>query len=146
MGPEELFVKQLGGSFRMFVMLFIFMGGVFVAKAHAVTYTDISALELKKRIDDSKDKGYILIDIRTLPEYNAGHIVEATSVPLATLGYRAYSLDKTKDIIAYCNTGVTSKIACQILINAGFKDVYNLTGGLQVWPYGLEPTDGRINV
>jgi len=32
------------------------------------------------------------------------------------------------------------------LINAGFKDVYNLTGGLQVWPYGLEPTDGRINV
>ena len=90
--------------------------------------------------------GYILIDIRTLPEYNAGHIVEATSVPLATLGYRAYSLDKTKDVIAYCNTGVTSKIACQILINAGFKDVYNLTGGLQVWPYGLEPTDGRINV
>ena len=139
-------MKRASVVMRIVVLGAVFAGAVFVPRAFALTYGNISALELKARIDDPKDKNYLIIDIRTPVEYDAGHIPGAVNVPLGTLGYKAYSLDKTKDIIAYCNTGVTSKVACQILINAGFKDVYNLTGGVQTWAYGLVPTDGRINV
>ena len=144
--PLESFMRRTSVVLQVVVLCAVFAGAVFVPAAFALTYENISALELKARIDDPKDKSYLIIDIRTPQEYDAGHIPEAVNLPLGTLGYKAYSLDKTKDIIAYCNTGVTSKVACQILINAGFKDVYNLTGGVQAWPYGLVPTDGRINV
>ena len=44
-------------------------------------------------------------------------------------------LDRYKDkkIVVYCNSGVRSKIACNILVQHGFKEVYNLKGGIDAW-------------
>jgi len=71
---------------------------------------------------------------------------DAINIPLNELGYRLFSLDKTKDIIVYCFTGVTSEVACQILVNAGFKDVYDMRGGIKAWDYPIETSDGRVNI
>ena len=112
----------------------------------AAYYDNITALELKQRMDDKSDDAFIILDIRDEATYKKGHIPGAINIPLKELGYRLFSLDKTKEIIVYCSVGVQSKLACHILANAGFKDVYNLTGGLKVWNYPTETSDGRVSI
>ena len=119
---------------------------IFSTEAKALLYEDISACELKQRIDDDSDGGYIILDIREVADYEEGHIPKAINIPLKELGYRLFTLDKTKDIIVYCQIGQRSKIACEILTNAGFKDVYNLTDGLKAWDYALQTSDGRVSI
>ncbi|MFC1676661.1 rhodanese-like domain-containing protein [Planctomycetota bacterium] len=111
-----------------------------------VGFYEITTDQLKARIDDESDDNFIIIDIRDDASYDEAHIPGAINIPLNELGYRVFSLDKTKDIIVYCFTGVTSQVACQILVNAGFKDVYNVTGGIKAWNYAIETSDGRVNI
>ena len=117
----------------------------FLPSAAALTYGEITAFELKSRIDTPSDKGYMIVDIRPLANYTAGHIPTAINIPLKELGVNFDKLDKTKDIIVYCDLGIQSRLACEVLVNAGFKDVYNLTGGLKEWNYALVTSDGRVD-
>jgi rhodanese-related sulfurtransferase len=109
-------------------------------------FYEITTDQLKERIDDKSDNNFIIVDIRDDASFDEAHIPGAVNIPLNELGYRWFSLDKSKDIIVYCFTGVTSEVACQILVNAGFKDVYNLTGGIKAWDYAIEASDGRVNI
>jgi len=111
-----------------------------------IGFYEITADQLADRIKNKTNDNYIIVDIRDDASYDEGHIPGAINIPLNELGYRLFSLDKTKDIIVYCFTGVTSEVACQILINAGFKDVYSLTGGMKAWDYPIETSDGRVNI
>ena len=117
-----------------------------LSTAEALTYGEISAFELKARLDTPSDKGYMVVDIRPAANYAAGHIRTAINIPLKELGVSFNKLDRTKDIIVYCDLGIQSKLACEVLINAGFKDVYNLTGGLKEWNYALVTSDGRTDI
>ena len=120
-------------------------GFVFQPPTDAGFY-EITADQLRDRIGDESDDSFIIVDIRDDVSFDEGHIPGAINIPLDELGYRVFSLDKTKDIIVYCFTGVTSQVACRILVNAGFKDVYNMTGGIKVWDYAIETSDGRVNI
>jgi rhodanese-related sulfurtransferase len=120
--------------------------GFVVKLPNEAGFYNITVDELKARIDDESDDNFIIVDIRDDASYDEGHIPWAINIPLNELGYRVFSLDKTKDIIVYCYTGVTSEVACQILLNAGFKDVYNVIGGVKAWDYAIETSDGRINI
>jgi len=109
-------------------------------------FYEISTDQLKARIDDDSDDNFIIIDIRDDASYDEAHIPGAINISLNELGYRLFGLDKTKDIIVYCFTGVTSQVACQILVNAGFKDVYNVTDGIKTWDYAIETSYGRVDI
>jgi rhodanese-related sulfurtransferase len=127
------------------IITFLLLSAVFLSVPKdvcALLYQDISVLELRQRMEDETDCGYIILDVRPSADYEEGHIQDAINIPLKELGYRLFILDRTKDIIVYCNFGLQSKVACQVLTNSGFKDVYNLTDGLTAWNYGLE-TDYR---
>ena len=114
--------------------------------AWAARYDDMTALELRRRMLDKSDNGFVVLDVRDEAAYRKAHIPGAVNIPLKELGYKLFRLDKSKDIIVYCDAGVRSKVACRILINAGFKDVYNLTGGLKAWKYAIETSDGRVAI
>lgn len=43
------------------------------------------------------------------------------------------SLPSDRPIITVCASGMRSARAARILMNAGFKDVYNLKGGMMAW-------------
>ena len=109
-------------------------------------FYEITTDQLEERIDDEADDNFIIVDIRDDASYDEAHIPGAINIPLNELGYRVFSLDKTKDIIVYCFTGVTSQVACQILVNAGFKDVYNVVGGIKTWDYAIETSYGRVDI
>ena len=79
--------------------------------------------------------GALLIDVRDSKEYEAGHIIEARSLPAAELAAKAESLKKYKEkpVIVYCESGAASSTAVRTLRDAGFTKVVTLRGGLQSW-------------
>ncbi|MEA1974410.1 MAG: FAD-dependent oxidoreductase [Bacillota bacterium] len=78
---------------------------------------------------DKIDDSYIILDIREEEELNLGSIKNSIHIPLDDLRNRLNELDKDKKIIAYCAIGVRGYIAARILMQNGFKNVYNLNGG-----------------
>ncbi len=76
-------------------------------------------------------KKYKLIDARVTAQYEKAHVETANSIPHAKLRNAAMEMDHDTVVITYCNKGVTGNAAQNILINQGFKEVYNLSGGFK---------------
>ena len=72
---------------------------------------------------------YNLIDARVKEQYDKDHIDTASNIPQENLRQLAETLDKETTTITYCNKGVTGNAAQNILLNKGFKKVYNVSGG-----------------
>jgi CoA-disulfide reductase len=70
----------------------------------------------------------ILLDVRSEIEFNSGHLEGALNIPVDNLRERLDELDKSKEIIAYCQVGLRGYIAARILSQHGYK-VKNITGG-----------------
>lgn len=104
--------------------------------------------QLKQHMDMKDD--YILLDVTTSREFAAGHLEGAMHIHVDELRTRidavvpaskkdepVRELGNGKEIIAYCQTGIRSYRACRILMNRGFRNVRNFTGGLACWKYGI---------
>ena len=70
-----------------------------------------------------------IIDTRSPKQFNISNIRGAINIPLADLREQLKTLNKSLPTVTYCNKGVTGNAAQNILINAGFEKVYNLSGG-----------------
>jgi NADPH-dependent 2,4-dienoyl-CoA reductase/sulfur reductase-like enzyme/rhodanese-related sulfurtransferase len=70
-----------------------------------------------------------VIDARVNKQYEEAHVDTAVNMPHSRLREKLKTLDKDILTITYCNKGVTGNAAQNILINHGFKKVYNLSGG-----------------
>ncbi|HEV7700609.1 MAG TPA: rhodanese-like domain-containing protein [Pyrinomonadaceae bacterium] len=73
------------------------------------------------------------IDVRRQGEYESGHAPGADSRPLDTLERHLDNLDPATPTYVICQGGYRSSIACGILENAGFNELYNVTGGTAAW-------------
>ena len=76
-------------------------------------------------------KKYELVDARVAAQYEKAHIESAKNLPHANLRDDLKKLDKDSIVVTYCNKGVTGNAAQNILLNSGFKEVYNLSGGFK---------------
>ena len=94
-------------------------------------YTNIDYKRLTKMVKE--DKNIILLDVRSIQEYNEGYINGAILIPLYELERTVETkiLDKMQSIIVYCASGIRSIKAIEILIRKGYKNLYNLYGGLE---------------
>ena len=92
---------------------------------------DITMEELKRKQCD----GAIVIDVRSTQEYNEGHIIGAINIPEYEICCDIDKILKDKDveIVLYCISGKRSKKAYKKLNSLGYKNVYNLYGGLDNW-------------
>jgi rhodanese-related sulfurtransferase len=90
----------------------------------------------------TSDPGYIYLDVRSVPEFEAGHAVRAINIPLMhfTPGQgmspnddfvRVVEANLPKDahIVVGCKTGGRSARACDIMTQLGYSDVANVVGG-----------------
>ena len=91
------------------------------------TYQNVSS----ETFDAMMDEEHLLLDVRTQEEYDAGHIADAVLIPVDELSDRMSEIEVDQDtpILVYCRSGNRSAVASDLLVNAGFNQVYNLLGG-----------------
>src|SRR5690625_1914910 len=87
----------------------------------------ITGEQLKSQLID-KNKQYI--DVRTPREYQHGHIEGFKNIPLKHIRRQRHLLDKNKEIIVLCHTGIRSMEACKRLKRYGFTQLTNVKNGL----------------
>ena len=90
-----------------------------------------SPQQLAERIDDGRVR---VIDVRTIAEWNAGHIKQAEHFPLSDiLAGPLPRAEKGEELVLQCGTGYRSNIAASVLRQAGYKHVKSLAGGAFAW-------------
>jgi len=77
----------------------------------------------------------VLLDVRTNEEHQLGHIEGSVNIGVDDIRERIGELPKGKKIIVYCGVGLRGYIACRILSQSGFKEVYNLSGGYKTYEH-----------
>ncbi|MCA1023732.1 FAD-dependent oxidoreductase [Halobacillus litoralis] len=87
----------------------------------------ITPQELTNRIQNGEK--IQVIDTRAPKQYKVSNVEGAVNIPLAELRAEAKQLDPAIPTVTYCNKGVTGNAAQNVLINMGFEEVYNLSGG-----------------
>ncbi|MGH7664547.1 MAG: molybdopterin-synthase adenylyltransferase MoeB [Gemmatimonadaceae bacterium] len=80
-----------------------------------------------------------LIDVREPFEWEIARIPGARLIPLGTFPEAIASLDRDRDIVIHCKAGSRSMKAAQQLIDAGFRRVWNVTGGITRWSEEVDP-------
>jgi len=101
---------------------------------------EISVIELKDRMDIKDD--FILLDVRESNEVNICALNGAVHMPMITIPNLLSELDRDKEIVVMCHTGVRSFQVCQYLVENGYNAV-NLQGGIDQWSREIDPTIAR---
>jgi hydroxyacylglutathione hydrolase len=99
----------------------------------------ISAEELAQKIQNAKLAPYVL-DVRTLPEWEAGHIENAHHIELTQLTAQADQIPKDASVFVICGSGYRASIAASWLQSQGYSDVANIKDGMQAWKKAKLPT------
>ena len=77
----------------------------------------------------------VLVDVRTEDEYNSGYIENSLNIDYFSNDFslNADKLDKSTPIILYCRSGKRSSMSANKISKLGFKEIYNLEGGILEW-------------
>ena len=85
-----------------------------------------------------------LVDVRTPEEYGVSHLRDAQNICVTEADFesKVANLDRDKPIYVYCKSGGRSARAAKILHEMGFKEIYDLQGGITAWKsQGLKTVD-----
>lgn len=85
------------------------------------------------------DENIVILDVRTLEEYDEKHIPGAVVIPNETITKEPLKElpDLEQEILVYCRSGNRSRQAAEKLIEAGYTNVYDF-GGINEWMYETE--------
>jgi rhodanese-related sulfurtransferase len=104
----------------------------FINKPNSNTamYQNISAADFQQKM---KEPNVEIIDVRTSMEVSMGYIKGTQhfiDVSFGDFEKKIEKLDKDKTYLVYCRSGNRSSTACNIMAQRGFKNLYNLSGGI----------------
>jgi hydroxyacylglutathione hydrolase len=88
----------------------------------------LSAEDLHEMI--AGDVDFVLLDVRAPQEYEDNHISGVINIPVADLRTRDNELNKDKTTVLICSSGNRSSLGASILEQHGFKEIYNVAGGM----------------
>lgn len=80
-----------------------------------------------------RDQGAFILDVRTVEEWEEGHIPNATLIPLDELPVRLSEVPSDREIVVVCRSGNRSQVGRDILLDAGFEQVTSMAGGVTEW-------------
>jgi adenylyltransferase/sulfurtransferase len=98
---------------------------------------DISVRDLAAKMRAGENT--TLVDVREPHELAISHIEGAINLPLGSLAARLAELDPTREIVLFCKSGMRSQRALELLIAAGFRNAWNLKGGINAWAREVDP-------
>ncbi len=120
----------------------VFLTSFIACQNQAQTKANLNADDFEKGLVKNEVQ---VLDVRTQPEYNSGHHKNAFLADWnnkKVFQERVEHLDKSKPVYTYCLVGGRSSAAADWLVANGFKEVYNLEGGIQAWKKGDKPVEG----
>jgi phage shock protein E len=122
----------------LFVLLSLIVTGSVGWSQSVPQNLDVQSFNEKMRRTPTKT----ILDVRTAQEVASGTLPGAVNIDFFAPDFTKQlgRLDKTKPVFVYCAVGGRSGKATQQLQQAGFKTVYNLTGGMQAWQQAGYPT------
>lgn len=103
-------------------------------------FNEVGARDLKRWLLGSEPP--FMLDVREPYEWDLVSLERdgAVLVPLGELTDRLAELPKDRDIVVYCRSGIRSARAAGILVDAGFRRVSNLAGGILTWVNEVDPS------
>lgn len=102
------------------------------------TLPSITVQDLHAKITAGDD--FQLIDVREPDEYAQAAISGSKLIPLASIPARIGEINPAKAVIIHCKAGGRSARAAQFLLDNGYTNVTNVTGGMDAWLDAALPT------
>jgi len=91
----------------------------------------LTAQELKKRLDRGDD--LMVLDVREKDKWHDGHIKGALHIYAGHLEQHLDEIPEDRPIVVACNAGNHASLAASILRREGYREIYNLLGGMTAW-------------
>ena len=91
----------------------------------------ITAPDLKEMME--KDENLLVVDVRSLDEYNGGHIDCCKHLYAGLVEQHADEIPKDRPVALICKSGTRSGFASSMLLRMGYTNVYNVLGGMTSW-------------
>ena len=92
-----------------------------------------------RKLRDTDRSQVLLLDVRTPAEFELGTIEGAVNIPLDDLRERICEIPRNKKIVIFCAVGLRGYLAQRILMGRGYADVWNLSGGYQIYSLATMP-------
>ncbi len=77
--------------------------------------------------------GALLVDVREPSEWRQGHAPKAKHIPLGSLSSRLSEVPRQREVLLICRSGNRSGSAQRQLLQLGYEQVYNVSGGMNAW-------------
>ena len=128
-------------KFNLFIFIIIFTlyscdnSNAFDPDSLPVNVLDIENHQMIKLLEDNPG---VLLDVRTPEEIGKGFLTNASFINFYDESFlqKASWIKKNQPIYVYCHAGGRSSKAAEMLIELGFREVYNLVGGYSKWVEG----------
>lgn len=105
---------------------------------------ELTPEQFRARWPEAPQKGdVVLLDVREPQELMIASIPGAVSVPMREIPARLGELETEKPIVVLCHSGGRSRQVAGFLLSAGFKEVFNLSGGIDAWSQRVDPQTPR---
>jgi len=110
------------------------------APREPVVIPEMTVIELHARME--QDHPLVLVDVREPHEIQIADLpdVGQLRIPVGEFPERMGELDPDDAVVVYCRSGARSAWAVRLLRERGFRDVWNLKGGVLAWREEVDPS------
>jgi hydroxyacylglutathione hydrolase len=98
----------------------------------------ISLADLKGRLEQDN---LVVLDVRDVTEWRAGHIPGSQNIPVGRLDQRLGEIPRHGRLVVHCQTGPRAAIAAGLLRTRGFRDVHLFSTGFAEWRAAGQPVE-----
>lgn len=107
--------------------------GFILMKDFAGQANKVKQVSVETAKDETVKEGVQFVDVRRVQEFSNGHAPNTVNFPVDILSREIDKLNPDKPTFVICQSGYRSSLGTSILENAGFKEIYNVTGGTKAW-------------
>ncbi|WP_051024244.1 MULTISPECIES: rhodanese-like domain-containing protein [Bacillus] len=118
----------------------ILLGYLLVLLVAIIVYTLYNLWATKRAVKTLTQEEFIegyrkaqLIDVREPNEFEGGHILGARNIPMSQMKTRLKEIRPDKPVYLYCQSGLRSGRAAQLLYKKGYRQLFHLKGGFKQW-------------
>lgn len=95
--------------------------------------------ELAQWLADRERPAPVVLDVREPWELAICGLPGAVHIPMREIPARAGELDPSRPLVCLCHHGMRSAQVAIFLERQGFREVYNLDGGIDRWSAEVDP-------